>query len=332
MADGGGRIGLVGLHQVDPGEELVGGIDAGQVLAGDVHEAGQARAAADEHRLKALCKQLVHGLGLADDHVGFDVDPQLFQGVDLRLDDVLGQTEFRDAVHEHAARHVEGFKHAHLIAPPGQLACAGKARRAAAYHGYLMAVLLRDLDAAVAVLPVPVRHEPLQPADTHRLALDAPHAVLFALAFLGADPAAYGGQGAGLGDDLIGGLIIPFLDLLDEGGDMDLHGATLHAGHVFAVEAAGRLIQGDLLGIAQGYFVEVFIPHVRLLGGHGVFIQTHIGHVTVPPWRTGCRLLPGRGLRNPDRWRPAAWLRRNPPDGRRNPGRPRRQTWSPRLR
>ena len=53
MLDGGVGVGLIGLHQVDTGQELVGGVDAPVVDAGDVHEHGQARAGADEHGLEA---------------------------------------------------------------------------------------------------------------------------------------------------------------------------------------------------------------------------------------------------------------------------------------
>ena len=46
--DGGVRPVLVGLHQVDAGEELVGGVDALQVLPRYVHELGQAPPARGE--------------------------------------------------------------------------------------------------------------------------------------------------------------------------------------------------------------------------------------------------------------------------------------------
>ena len=91
-----GRVGIgqVGLHQVDAGQELVGGQHALVVDAGDVHEHGQTSAGADEHGLKAhLILQLVDGDGAAHDGVGGDSDAQSLQAVHFLLDNGLGQTE-----------------------------------------------------------------------------------------------------------------------------------------------------------------------------------------------------------------------------------------------
>ena len=85
-----GRVAVlaVGLHQVDTGQELVGGIDALQVLAGDIHEHGQARAGTDEHRLKAvLLHQLVDGDGAAHHGVRLHLDAHGLQSVHFLLDD-----------------------------------------------------------------------------------------------------------------------------------------------------------------------------------------------------------------------------------------------------
>ena len=133
---------------------------------------------------------------------------------------------------------------------------------------------------------VPVGHKALQTADAHGVALLAPDAVHFALALLGADAAAHGGQGAGLVDDLIRTLIVALHDLGDELGDADIDGTAVHAGMILAVEAAGGLVQGLLLGVAQGHLQEVLIPDVGVLRGHGILIQAHVdlgSHVTLPP-------------------------------------------------
>ena len=78
-------------------------------------------------------------------------------------------------------------------------------------------------------------HKALEAADADGLALDAAHALRFALRLLRADAAADGGQGRGLMNDLIGALIVLFGDLLDEFGDLDLHRAAGDAGMVLAV-------------------------------------------------------------------------------------------------
>ena len=147
-----------------------------------------------------------------------------------------------------------------------------------------MAVGLGLFGGLGAVGVVPVGHEALQAADTHGLALLTPDAVHLALALLGADAAAHGGQGAGLVNDLIGALIVLFHDLLNELGDADIHGAAVYTGVGLAVETPGSLVQSLLLGVAQGHLQEIMIADIGVLRRHGILILTHIhSHVTLPP-------------------------------------------------
>ena len=118
----------------------------------------------------------------------------------------------------------------------------------------------------------------LQAADGHRHALDAPHAVLFALVFLGAHPAADGGQGVGLGDLLIRALHIALDDEADKIGDMHLHGTAADAGLMAAAEAPLGLLLGHLPGIALGHLPEIMDALLGRLGGHGMLFRIHIGH------------------------------------------------------
>ncbi|CAN4044631.1 Bacterial mobilisation domain-containing protein, partial [Dysosmobacter welbionis] len=107
---------------------------------------------------------------------------------------------------QHAANLVQRLEHGDVIPLPGQIAGTGQARRAGAYHSYLVAVALRHGGSAalMAVGIVIVRHKPLQTADAHGLTLDAPDALALALVLLGADTAADGGQAVGGGDDAEG--------------------------------------------------------------------------------------------------------------------------------
>src|SRR5699024_10719822 len=226
--DVGVAVAAVGLHQVGAGQELVGGVDALQAFAGDAHKAGQAGAGADKDGLVAVfAHQLVHGQDAADDHVALDVHAQGLQALDLLLDDGLGQAELGDAVHQNAARHVQGLVDGDLIAHLGQVAGGGQAGRARADDGHLVPVEGGHGGAGMDVFPVPVGHKALQAADAHRLVLDAAGAAALALALLGADPAADGGQGRVLADDLIGGFKVALGHLGDELGDLDAHGAAL---------------------------------------------------------------------------------------------------------
>ena len=130
---------------------------------------------------------------------------------------------------------------------------------------------------------VPVGHETFQPPDPDGFALHAAGAEFLALGLLGTDAAAYGGQGAGGGNDLIGALIVLFLDLLDELGNLDHDRAALHAGLGLALEAAGRFVQGLLLGVAQGHFVEIPAADHGVLRRHRVLLKGHIRHLNPPP-------------------------------------------------
>ena len=53
---------------------------------------------------------------LADDAVELELDAQLRQAFDFDIDGVVGKTEFRDPVFEHAARDMERFVDGHIHA------------------------------------------------------------------------------------------------------------------------------------------------------------------------------------------------------------------------
>ena len=73
VQDGGVAVGAPGAHEVDPGQVLVRGVDALEVLAGDVHEHRQPGTDREEDGVEPLA-QLVEREGLADDRVGLDRD------------------------------------------------------------------------------------------------------------------------------------------------------------------------------------------------------------------------------------------------------------------
>ncbi len=284
MLNGRGAVGAIGLHEVDAGEEFVGGIHALEVFAGDVHEFRQPCAGADEHGFKAvLAHQLVNGDRAADDDVRFHLHAQIDQRVDFLLHNGLGQPELRNAVDQHAAGKVQRFKDGDLIALLGKIARAGQPRRAGADDGDLMPVGGGLFGFFRALRVMGIRHKPLQTADGHRLALDAAHALALALALLRADAAADGGQRAGGGKRFVGLLEVAFGDLMNELGDGDVNGAAADAWHVLAVQAALRLVERLLLRVAQRDFLKVASALVGCLRGHGVLFQRHIRHVSSPP-------------------------------------------------
>ncbi|MPM84927.1 hypothetical protein SDC9_132003 [bioreactor metagenome] len=178
---------------------------------------------------------------------------------------------------------MQRLKHGDVIALLGKIARAGEARGAGADHGHLVPVGRRLRGRVAGVVVVPVGNKALQSADAHRLALNAADAVFLALALLRADPAAHGGQGAGLGNDLIRLLKVALGNLGDKLGNMYHYRATGHTGLVLAVKAAQRFVQRHLLGISQRDLFIVLVADIGVLRGHGVFLQRHIRHITRPP-------------------------------------------------
>ncbi len=273
----------VSLHQVDPREELVGGVDAHKALPRDVHEPRKAGPRADEHGLKAVLEQLVDRKDLADHHVRFNLDALPPEAVDLPLHNLLGQAELRDAVHQHAAGGVQGLEHRDRVPHGGEVARAGQASRPGPHHGDLMPVLFDLVLLVPAVLHVPVGGEALQPADADRVSPAPADAVLLALIFLRAHAPAHGGQRIRQPDGVVGALRIPLRDGADEIRDMHAHRAAADARLVLAVQAARSLPLRQLLRVAEGHLVEVLAADLRRLFGHRGLVRIHIRHFWLPP-------------------------------------------------
>ena len=274
---------VIRVHEVDAGEKFVRGEHAAVRQAGDLLELRQTCAGADEHSLVAadigiVREQLVDGQALADRRVAHDVDAERGELVDLLLHERLRQTELRNAVSQHAAGLMEVLIHGDLIAELGQIARAGKTGRAGADDCDSVAVGGHLFGHLVRVLHRPVGDEALQTADADRLALDAAHALAFALLLLRADTAADGGQGAVFENLLIRALEVLLADQGDEIGDLDVDRAARHARGVLAVQTAGGLVERELHGVAEGDLVKVFIADSRFLFGNRVLFRRHIRH------------------------------------------------------
>ena len=167
---------------------------------------------------------------------------------------------------------MQGLEDRDVVALAEEVARAAQAAGAGADYRDLVAVGLGLLDARAgrAVLHVEVRHEALQPADGHRLALYAAHALALALALLRTDAPADRGQGVRARHDLVAGLKVAHADLGDELRYAHVHRAALDALGVLAVEAAHGLQHRDLRAVAQGDLVEVLGADPGVLLGHGV--------------------------------------------------------------
>ena len=322
-----GRIVIVAvsLHEVHAGEKLVGGVNAEQVLTGDVQELGQTCAGADEHCLEAVLEQLIDGLGLADDGVVYDLDAHCLEVIDLGGNYLLGQTELRNTVNKNAAGLVEGLKNGYVIAHLAQISCAGEGSGAGADDRDAVTVGLGSLDFVLDFLVhVIVGDKALEAADADRFALDAAHTLTLALLFLRADTAADGGQGVGGGYDLICCVKVALCDLGYEFGYAYRNRAAGAAGHVVAVEAALCLVHCHLGSVAESDLVKVAGANYGILLGHRVFIHSHISHYAY--LRSYCRYALQLRPALPCRTRRALSESRSRPRARQNRDRQRRQT------
>ncbi|MPN17984.1 hypothetical protein SDC9_165342 [bioreactor metagenome] len=90
-----------------------------------MHEHWQSCAGADKYGLEALFEQIVHRKGFSSDHIGLYFHAHFGKLFDFGLHHRLGQTKFRDAIHQHAARHMEGFEYRYFIAHLREVPRAG---------------------------------------------------------------------------------------------------------------------------------------------------------------------------------------------------------------
>ena len=133
-----------------------------------------------------------------------------------------------------------------------------------------MSVGLGNFRFSRPVVVVVVRNKPLKSANTDGVAFDTANALAFALALLGANPTADCRQGAGKGNYLVGTFKVTLFNLVDKVGNVNVYGATLNAGCIFAVQASLRLVNCNFGGIAQRYLFKIPCSNQGFLGRHRV--------------------------------------------------------------
>ncbi len=174
----------VGTHQVNTSQEFIGGIHAAQAFARNALEIRQTGTRTDEHRIVAFIQQLLYRHGAANNRVGDDFHAQFADVVNFLLHQRLGQTEFRNAVHQHAAGRMERLVHRHVPTSTSQIRRAGQTGRARTHDSRFFtrggSRLSRDGSFRHGI----IRSEAFQTTDGHRFALDAAHALAFALRLL----------------------------------------------------------------------------------------------------------------------------------------------------
>ena len=76
------------MHEIDAGEELIRGIDAVEMLAGNAHELRQSGASGDKDGVVTFfAHQFVDGDGAADNDIGFKLNTHGAHVIHLLTDD-----------------------------------------------------------------------------------------------------------------------------------------------------------------------------------------------------------------------------------------------------
>ena len=155
------------------------------------------------------------------------VHAQRLQVLDLRRTMRLGRRNSGNAVHQHAARQMQGLEHRDRIAFPRQLARAAQARGRADHRTLWPLGADGRFSVALALCQSATKRSNCRCPPARPL---MPQTQRLALAFLRADTAADRGQRRGAGKNLIRALEIPFSHLVDKGGNVDTDLAAAHAG------------------------------------------------------------------------------------------------------
>jgi len=212
------------------------------------------RADAQEDRLEALGRQLVH-VELRDLPIELDLGPQVADELDLVLEDLLGQTVVGDPHGGHPAPLGQGLEYRDLVAHSPEVVGRGEPRGPRAHDGHFLRPLgSGPLQGARSRSQVMVDRRPFQQADGQRLVDAVAHAGL--LAGVRAGTADDAGQDAALADE-VQRLAEPVVaDELDVAGDVQ-PGRT-------GLEAGGR--DGHLVGSRRALLPrgerEKIIPEV----------------------------------------------------------------------
>ena len=240
------------LAQIDAPQIIDAVNDPLHVLAGDVQFAGEDRPAADEDGVVVLLK-LLKGKIFADRGVEVNLDAQVLDDPDFRLEDVLRKTVFGNADSEPAAGNRQGFENVHTVALCGQIVGSRQTRRTGADNSNFFIFFLFYLgDVPGLVLEIQVRHEAFQMHDVDGRLHLAPHTGLFT--GMVTDAAADRGEGVVFFDKLEG---FPVLTRRDQGHialDADMGGTGRLAGRrpelVDGVTAGNRLGEMPISGFA----------------------------------------------------------------------------------
>ena len=143
----------------------------GFVSSGNLQVLAPRRAAAHEDRVKSLFEQRFHA---RDRRVVTDVDTHVENDVDLFIEHACRQPERRNVGSHQPAGLIELLEHHDLVAQGHQVVCHRKRCRTRPDARDALPVLFRgDLRKPLSNVPTVIRGNSLEPANGHRLAVQA---------------------------------------------------------------------------------------------------------------------------------------------------------------
>ena len=134
-------IQLASVGQYNHTQEVGGSQNTGQLLTGDIQRARQRGTCTHENCIIALGKKVIYGKIYTCKLLSADFHTDMLQLADFTANNVLLQTEFRNAEKQYATRLALCFKNSNVEVHFGQIAGNGKTCRAGADYGNLTAQL-----------------------------------------------------------------------------------------------------------------------------------------------------------------------------------------------
>ena len=134
-------IQLASVSQYNHTQEVGCGQNTGQLFAGDIQRARQGSACAHENCIIALGKKVINGKIYTGKLLGADFHTDMLQLADFTANNILLQTEFRNAEKQYAAGLALCFKNSNIEVHFGQITGNCKTCRAGADYGNLTAQL-----------------------------------------------------------------------------------------------------------------------------------------------------------------------------------------------
>ena len=212
-----------------------------QALPLDAKGIGAPDAGANENSLVTVTEKVLQLEGLTNIGIGTDLDVLEAQVAIFKIiQNALGQPEFGDAVAQHTANLVVGFKDSDIIAVAGQNDRDGQSRRAGADDGRLFAVGLGR--AADHLRGIGGGDVVFNDREMHRRAFDATNAVSLTLVFMVADQAAHRGQRVILEQHPPGLVELVGLEQANYFRNVGVDGTPFLAARLFAAQTKVRLI------------------------------------------------------------------------------------------